>query len=215
MKILKRVLLIFLLLSTWVICNYHRGVFPPPKIHLQSNLPPYSLWIPKSEDQKLNHIVLTGTAFERGKLYGEHTQALIEKQEFILYSKFSEFFPNTFIQQSFFVFLMRWFWGLEKYISKKNQEEIYGVSLSTTKELNFLADQFTRQIAYHGLHEVGQVMVDQNFLNFACTQLALPVNNGFIIARAFDFEGGRIFDEEKIVKWSFPNDDGIPYVSIT
>ena len=34
-----------------------------------------------------------------------------------------------------------------------------------------------------------------------------------IIGRNFDFEGGRIFDDEKILKWVFPS-NGIPFVSV-
>jgi len=83
-------------------------------------------------------------------------------------------------------------------------EEMYGVSKSTSTDFDFLLDRFTRQIAYHGLHEVGQLAVDQGSDSMGCTVVALPHKRNWIIGRNFDFEGGRIFDSEKIMKWVFP-----------
>src|SRR4030095_3151489 len=92
-------------------------------------------------------------------------------------------------------------------------EESYGVSLSASPEFNFLLDPFSRQIAYLGLHEVGQMMIDRGTAAMACTVFAVPHEGSWVVGRNFDLEGGKIFDEEKILKWVFP-DKGFAFVSV-
>ncbi len=75
---------------------------------------------------------------------------------------------------------------------------MYGISRSAPRKYDYLADPYTRQVAYHGLHEVGQMMVDQGFEEgMACTVIAVKRGRQWILGRNFDFEGGRIFDKEK------------------
>ncbi len=75
------------------------------------------------------------------------------------------------------------------------------------------ADRFTRQVAYHGLHEIGQTFVDFGWQDMGCTLFAVPFGQSWLIGRNFDFVAGRVFDEDKIVKWVYPT-RGIPYVSV-
>ena len=46
-----------------------------------------------------------------------------------------------------------------------------------------------------------------------CTVVAVPFGGTYVLGRNFDFEGGRIFDTEKIVKWVFPS-KGNAFVSV-
>jgi len=98
-------------------------------------------------------------------------------------------------------------------IEPRELEEMYGISQFAGHDMDFLIDPFTKQLALHGLHEVGQMMVDSG-LAMGCTLFRLPTKSGFLIGRNFDFEAGRVFDEEKILKWNFP-EDGNAYVSVT
>jgi hypothetical protein len=92
-------------------------------------------------------------------------------------------------------------------------QEMYGVSKSAPHEFDGLGDGYTRQITYHGIHEIGQMMVDQKGDAMGCTVAAAPTAKSWILGRNFDFEGGRIFDREKIMKWVFP-DEGNAFVSV-
>jgi hypothetical protein len=56
------------------------------------------------------------------------------------------------------------------------------------------------------------MMVDTG-VPFACTAVVARYHDNWIVGRNFDFEGGDVFDKEKIVKWVFPS-EGQPYVSV-
>lgn len=202
--------LFFLLLWTLVITVYHAGVYPPPQVNMSDKS--QGLWIDR-RDAGINNMVLEGTPFGRGRKSGELTGPLLLAQEEALVSQLKSWLPSDILIQGMVLAAISWFQGAEKYIDKAYVEEMYGVSLSAPKKFDYLADGFTRQVAYHGLHEVGQMMVDQGFEDMGCTVVALPFNNTFVLGRNFDFEGGRIFDTEKIVKWVFP-ENGYAFTSV-
>ncbi len=203
--------LAFLLLCTWVVTVYHLSTAPDLKLPLKYSLE-NKKFIPK-QVHGIHQLILSGSPVERGLFAGERTKDLLFIEEMSLQKELKKIIPNAFLQRVFFFGLMRWFWGVEKYFESSMLEEMWGVSKATTDGLNFLADPYTRQIAYHGLHEIGQSMVDANPQSFGCTVIALPYNSGWILGRNFDFEGGRIFDEEKIMKWTYP-EKGYAFLSV-
>jgi len=216
MKLLnKRTALLFVLLfqltTTWIICVYHMGVVPKQNIQTESVIQKAE-WYSKDK-YKINQLLLFGSPYNRGVEHGRLTSDLIYKQEKELNKMFKSFFPTKIYQQVFIVALSRWFYGIEKYFDSWMLKEIQGVSEHSSTEFNDLADPFTRQVAYHGLHEVGQVFADVENIDFGCTVLGINYKNNWVIGRNFDFEAGRIFDEEKVMKWVFPN-EGYPYLSV-
>ncbi len=110
-------------------------------------------------------------------------------------------------------FGIAYFSGIDAYFEPWMTQEMYGVSKSAPHEYDWLGDGYTRQITYHGIHEIGQMMVDQKGDVMGCTVAAVPTAKSWLLGRNFDFEGGRIFDREKIMKWVFP-DDGYAFVSV-
>ncbi len=208
---MRSYLLLFLVFITWIVSVFHLGT--APDLNLPVTLTEFDQkFIPKNQFG-IHQLILKGKPVERGLYAGEATKDLLYKQEMALQTELKKVIPSEFAQRVLFFGLMRWFWGIEKYLEPWMLEEMWGVSKSTTPTLNHLADPFTRQIAYHGLHEVGQSMVDANPESFGCTVIAVPIDDRWIIGRNFDFEGGRIFDEEKIMKWVYP-DTGYAYVSV-
>lgn len=227
--ILKYLILISLLIATWLANNAHLGVYIPSKINTDYSLRinQFGHWYPRKEFG-INQIVLWGSPFERGLTFGHFTQELLKTQEDQLVKQFTKFFPSRLKQYLFINLGKRWFWGMDKYLDPEWLEEMHGVSLSAPAEYNYLSDPYSRQLGYHALHEVGQMFVDYGGDSFGCTVLAVPnkANSNkvqahksqsneshWIIGRNFDFEGGRVFDEEKILKWVFP-DQGLPFVSV-
>ena len=202
--------LLALLILTWSIDIFHVGVFPVPP--LESERPHSSQWLGK-EKFGINQLVLSGGAFERGLDAGKATARLLFSQEKELTDQLRSFLPSIFARDAFFLVIIRWFWGAEKYFEPWATREMYGVSKSASHDFDDLGDPFTRQIAYHGLHEVGQLMVDQGSEDMGCTVVAVPHAQSWIIGRNFDFEGGRVFDSEKIMKWVFP-DQGYAFISV-
>jgi hypothetical protein len=73
---------------------------------------------------------------------------------------------------------------------------------------------YRRMLDMHALHDVSQRFVDAPALASACTGfLARGADGSLLLARNFDFEGGEIFDRQKLVSVVAPA-EGIPYLSV-
>jgi hypothetical protein len=212
-KFLKLTFLGLLWLGTWAIDVFHRGVFPPPpKESLTTSSHPISQWIDKSKFG-MHQLVLSGTPYERGLAAGRLAKPLLDAQEKILNDQLREIVKYPFLLGILELAAIRWFWGIHTYFEPWTIQEMYGISRSTSPLYDSIVEPLTRQVAYHGLHEVGQMMVDQGGEGMGCTVVATPYGQSWILGRNFDFEGGRIFDSEKILKWVFP-DEGHSFVSV-
>ncbi len=124
----------------------------------------------------------------------------MQKQEDALVGKLSELIPNKIAQYGLFLFSMGWFYGLDDYFEQDWLDEMYGVSFYGSKKNLFFATPYTRQLAYHGIHDMGQMMIDQGLVMGACTQAAKPLKNGWIIGRNFAALFHTFFDEDKVLK---------------
>jgi predicted choloylglycine hydrolase len=200
---LKICFALVVLLLTWALDIYHVEVYPIPQLSHKDHARSPATFINKA-DFGINQLIVEGTPYQIGLAAGEKTKELLYKQENELITQLRGFFPNPLLRKALEVLTARWFWGIEKYFEPWMIEEMYGVSQSTSHEFDYLGTPLTRQVAYHGLHEVGQLAVDQGGEAMGCTVIALKNGNSWIIGRNFDFEGGRIFDTEKIMKWVFP-----------
>jgi isopenicillin-N N-acyltransferase-like protein len=222
LKVITVLALLLLLTATWAVRVYHIGVFPTPILtaeELNATDADHARWISKStwmDKSKIgiNQLVLIGSDYERGWVAGHFTKDLLERQETELVTQLKTFFPHPVLIQALDVLLISWFWGIENYFAPFEVREMYGVSKFASPKFDYLADGFTRQIAYHGIHEVGQMMVDQGSEDMGCTVIAIKnPDSTWMVGRNFDFEGGRVFDSEKIMKWVFPN-EGHAFVSV-
>jgi hypothetical protein len=208
-RIITAFALIGLLLWTLILHQYHMGVLAPPIV--PAGEAGEGIWIAR-ETAGLNHLIVKGTPYTRGLKAGELTRDLLLRQEQALVSQLQAWIPSPTILRLGTLGAIGYFYGADKFISSDDLLEMYGTSKSAAKDYDFLADGFTRQLAYHGLHEVGQMMVDRG-VDMGCTVAAVPHGHSWILGRTFDFEGGRVFDSEKIVKWVFP-DKGLAHVSV-
>ncbi len=206
--------LFILLISPFILVQI--GNVSPPEIKerpfTEEEIKQTSTFFPK-EKWGVHQLFLVGNSFQRGQQYGYWTHDFLLEQEQALIEKLNEVMPNKFFQYGLFLFSMGWFQGLDSYFEKPWLNEMYGVSLHGSKQNRFFASPYTRQIAYHGIHDMGQMMIDHGLVMGACTQIARPIEKGWLIGRNFDFEGGRVFDEDKILKWVFP-EQGHAFVSV-
>lgn len=165
-------------------------------------------------DSHHRSVILQGSDYNRGYSFGEIMKENLVTIEATMVSKLDGFIGNRFIQSVFFSAAMIWFHDADKFIDSSSLAEMQGVSAFAPEKYDYLADGFTRQIAYHGLHEVGQMFVDEDQVDMGCFATLLPTkDNNWVIGRNFDFDVDGMFDREKILKWSFPN-NGIPYLSV-
>jgi hypothetical protein len=73
---------------------------------------------------------------------------------------------------------------------------------------------YRRMLDLHALHDISQRFVDAPALAAACTGfLAKGKDGSLLLARDFDFEGGDIFDRQKLVSVVAP-EGKIPYLSV-
>jgi hypothetical protein len=201
----------FLFLVTLVIFLYHFGTAQYPMIHNTEIEGPSGKFLARGINQH-RHIFLSGSDYHRGAEFGRLTKPILELQEELMVSKLDLFLGNSFNQKLFLFMAMNWFHGLDTYIDQASLKEMFGVSISSPTKFDYLANAYNRQIAYHGIHEVGQMFVDEDKVDMGCFATAI-FNNGWVIGRNFDFDIDGLFDREKILKWSYP-DNGNAYLSI-
>jgi hypothetical protein len=209
----KFLILSVLVVWTWSILIFHIGTLPPPDVSAEKITDSQSQWIPKSK-YGVNQLVLSGSDYARGFHAGQLTKDILRKEERDLTPMLLALIPSRLLLKCLEVPLIRYFWGIEKYFDQGVLREMYGVSLSAPHDYDDLIDGYTRQMVFHGLHEVGQMMVDQEGDQMGCTFVAVPAKEGWVLGRNFDFEGGRVLDEDKVMKWVFP-EHGYSFVSVT
>jgi isopenicillin-N N-acyltransferase like protein len=103
-------------------------------------------------------------------------------------------------------------------MSVAHQEEIAGLADAEVPDpLPRDWPPFARQLALHALHDFSQRYIDAVPLGACSGFLASgpATSDGHtLLARNFDFEGGGIWDREKIVAYVVPR-NGLPYLSVT
>jgi predicted choloylglycine hydrolase len=202
--------------ATWVVCVYPMGTAAPPPagtLTARDDVLARSQLVPRAQGG-VNTLTLFGTPYERGLAAGRLTKDLLLQEETQLVADLERFFPSALARWALMFGSMRWFYGIDRYISPSSLAEMYGVAASAPHQMDRLADGYTRQIAYHGVHEIGQMFVDFDRQDFGCTAVMTPTTEGWIVGRNFDFDAVPILDTEKIVKWAFP-DAGHAYVAVT
>jgi hypothetical protein len=156
-----------------------------------------------------------GAPYDLGRAFGRLTRPWIRSQETHLDTLFSALIPGAlkraFIRQ------------LSAFRLRSLPEEIPADLLVS---IAGLADGYEpvppasgwnawrRMLDLHALHDVSQRFVDAPALASACTGFAARTpDGGVLIARNFDFEGGDVFDRQKLVCVVAP-DGKIPYLSV-
>ncbi|MCC6138574.1 MAG: hypothetical protein IT287_08070, partial [Bdellovibrionaceae bacterium] len=141
---------------------FHLGTLTPPLILDKANALKNATgtFLQKTEQEPIQHLILTGPAYGRGIKAGELTKNLLAQQEKELTSIVESLFKSQKLFLLFEIAIIPYFNGLDKNIPQDYLQEMYGVSQSTASAFNNYAEAYTRQLAYHGLHEVGQRFVD-------------------------------------------------------
>jgi len=200
---------------TTAVFIFHYGTLTPPLI-TPPQMAGSAKWFPRTSEQQIQNLVLEGEPYARGLKGGEFTRDLLFRQETELLDMFVKLFPARPLIYAFELAVIPYFKGVEDAIPSEFLLEMYGISRSADRLFDRYADGFTRQLAYHGLHEVGQMMVDRrgdDRFAMACTALAVPFGKTWVVGRNFDFEGGKTLDEDKLLKWVFPA-KGYAFVSV-
>lgn len=172
-------------------------------------------WLKESETG-IWELYIEGSAFERGVIIGKLTKDLIRKQEEIFVSKVKEFVPSP-IYRSFLQMMIEYFnRNLDSKIPDEYLKEIYGISLSASKDFNRYGSPYMRILNYHAAHDIGHALADYSFVG--CTSFSYwdvtRKDTLLITGRNFDFSIGDEFAEDKIVAFFAP-DEGNKFAFVT
>jgi isopenicillin-N N-acyltransferase like protein len=113
--------------------------------------------------------------------------------------------------------------SLPSYVKPEYQQEIYWAARDWGDPHAYLAPTYPRILAYHALHDVSQMLIDNPLLatsSFACTGVvSLPAYSSadgtghLLLGRVFDFEGGESFGRQKSITFVIPT-EGIPFAHV-
>ncbi|HLV24115.1 MAG TPA: C45 family peptidase [Moheibacter sp.] len=159
---------------------------------------------------------LEGKPLERGIANGVLTKELIYKQESIFVARIKELVPKKSQQELVANFLRFFNRELEEHVISEYQEEIFGISKSTSHEFDFVAPVYWRTLFFHAAHDIGHAL--QDLAMVGCTSFAAwnahTSDGKMIIGRNFDFYINDAFAENKIVAFINP-ENGYKHAIVT
>jgi isopenicillin-N N-acyltransferase-like protein len=161
--------------------------------------------------------LLRGEPFERGYAAGALTADMDERLEAELLETFERAVPNGVARYAIVRGALLGLPGLDDWLQPDQRLEIAGYVAGTGEHRDWMAPGYTRKVYYHAVHDIGQALVDSPVVH-ACTGfMAGPghtARDHWLLARNFDFDGGRLFDQDKLISFVIP-DQGIPFVSVS
>ena len=227
MKIIKKIFLgIFIILTTSIIYLVIDAQISPPDIMDKSSLNEtrteeannfYKIknnWLRKNTNG-IWEMYVEGSPFEMGVYEGKLSKELIKIQEEAFVEQISILIPSKSYQKFLRYFIGIFNRDIDEYIPKEYQEEIYGMSKSTSDEFNYIAPNYQRMLNYHGAHDIGHALKDLAMVG--CTSFGVNMNNNdsnMLIGRNFDFYVNDDFAKNKLVCFAKP-DSGYKFMYYT
>ncbi|MCA8915887.1 MAG: 1-acyl-sn-glycerol-3-phosphate acyltransferase [Planctomycetes bacterium] len=175
----------------------------------------------RRERDGIHEIGLTGNRWERGYANARLNQDLTEEQEKLLIEKINEFLPNKasyWLVKQLVAINNR---DLPDYISDDEKLEVLGLTEGSIDHHPEEAPLYHRILNYHAAHDISHIFIDNPLVTTSefvgCTSFAAwgkaSKDGQLIVGRNFDFEAGKVFDEDKAVLYVWP-EKGIPYVHV-
>jgi len=185
------------------------------RVEVDSNF--YSIknnWLRKN-DKGLWEMYVEGSPIELGVYEGKLGKELIYQQEEAFVSQMKKIIPSDFYLK-FLRYFIAWFnRDIDDYVIEPYKEEIYGVSLSTSKDFDFIAPGYQRMLNYHAAHDIGHALKDLAIVG--CTSFIANQNRNdsdMVVGRNFDFYINDAFAKDKIIAFIKP-DSGFQFAYIT
>ncbi len=156
-----------------------------------------------------------GTAYEIGRASGLLAGELRGRNETAIIEEFLTHVKNPLAQYILLRGVPLFADAMSASAPASILEELRGYTDVGDDPLRFFQPQYTRKLCYHAIHDVGQAMVDSPLLG--CTGFlaggSKTPDGHWIIGRDWDFDGGRMFDEEKAVV-AVAREGAIPFVHV-
>jgi hypothetical protein len=171
-------------------------------------------WLRKN-DKGLWEMYVEGTPIELGVFEGKLGKELIYNQEEAFVSQMKQIIPSDFYLH-FLRYFIAWFnRDIDKHVIPRYQQEIYGVSLSTSDKFKVIAPPYQRMLNYHGAHDIGHALKDLAIVG--CTSFIANQNRNdsdMVVGRNFDFYINDAFAKDKMIAFVTP-DSGYQFAYIT
>ncbi len=161
-------------------------------------------------------VFLEGSPYEMGFAFGALTEDLNHTLEEETLGQFRQHVPTWVGRYLIIKISMLFGGGLDTVMKPEHLEEIWGVAQAVDDPYKWLGDQYSRKVYYHALHDLGQAFVDTPLVVACSGLMAGPgstADGHWLLARNFDFDGGAVFDRDKVVVFRKPT-QGIPSVSV-
>ncbi len=227
MKVLKYILLFFVLLIAVMYFWFRSMIMTPPEIQdksvldLEVNHISDSLsvcgdsWLHK-DDGGIYELMISGKPFELGVKNGKLTQELAGKQEEYFFDFIKSLIPSETTLHYLKYFITYFNKDLDEYIHPEYLEEIYGISQFASDDYDFIGDKYHRVLNYHAAHDIGHTIQNMNLV--ACTAFSvqdeLTCDSTIYVGRNLDFSAGDDFSRNKIIVFCKP-DNGYKFAYIS
>lgn len=155
----------------------------------------------------VDELFITGTPFEMGVKNGKLTQKAAALQERYFFDFIKALIPSETMLQYLKYFIAFFNKDLDEYIPLNLRKEIYGISLFSSDEFDFVGEKYHRVLNYHAAHDIGHTIQNMNLVN--CTAFSVQqeytVDSSLFIGRNLDFSAGDDFARDKLVVFCAPD----------
>jgi len=166
--------------------------------------------------QGLWEMYVKGNPMELGLYQGALSQELFNQQEAVFLKKIDELVPSKGYQNMLRKFLAWFNRKVYLHIDEQYKAEIYGISQYASPNYDYLAEEYSRVLYFHGAHDIGHALQDLALVG--CSSFASWGENTqdgkLLIGRNFDFYAGDDFAKNKIIAFVDP-EEGHKFMSVT
>ncbi|MDR1671577.1 MAG: C45 family peptidase [Alistipes sp.] len=170
----------------------------------------------RQSDSGLWEAWVQGAPVERGVALGRVSRDLLYYQERVFVDQIRRIVPSDGYLRFLRYLLIGFNRHLGESVTEEFRKEIYGVSLSCTREFDAIGTPYERQLNYHAAHDIGHTM--QEYMLVGCSSFAAwggtSADSMLIVGRNFDFWVGDDFARNRVIALYAP-DAGYRFASVT
>ena len=141
-------------------------------------------------------LAVEGDPFTLGYANASLTRDYLAEQERSLYETVGKFFTSKLAIYGIGLVVLVNNRNLPDYVPAEYREEIFGLSEAAVDLYPEFGPRYHRILNYHAAHDIGHWVYDKPVIG--CTAFAVG-GERLLVGRNFDFEAGRVFDENKII----------------
>ena len=199
-----------LLVAIWVLIELAATLVPPrPDAHAHGA-------VLRLERGRQHVLLLEGDPYALGFYNVLLTTQLLRRQEDTLLDLLFGFARGPGRAMVIRELSLLYLTGIGAYLTPAERQEILGLTHGSADPFPDLGPRYTRLTAYHAIHELSQRFATDN-PSVGCSLMAVgsarSIDGHALLARNFDFEGGEVFDLDKMVLAVKPR-SGFGFVSV-